>query len=806
MKKYAVVLGGIILFSFATTSFAADVIIRGVNLGECKSYSDGCNTCSVGDNGVAACTMMQCVWEGIPKCLDTTSADDTQLTDLEDKNTQVLSNDFKLKTFSSCDNMESVIKKFIKDYYEVNPGGGYRGGPLMMEDSMTKTTGAVPEATAPVGAENDDASTSTSATDFSTTNLQVAGVDESELIKTDGTNLYFYNDKDHSVYIARAYPATKDLAILKKIKIPGSFTNPELFLSGKKLTILATKYSSANYGYRYWFNRSTKTVVVVYDVSDVNNLKIDRYYQTDGNITQSRMIGKYLYILSNTNFSFPYDIYYGPMMKGLPLSLNEQKFDTDFIGSMMKPQKAELRRTDKENEKNFSLKGKILPYNISQKDTTTCANVEYVLPDKETMKKFNFTPSLTTLSIIDTTDATKETKTQVLFGDVSEIHMSLKNLYIASHLSTSYDFRCAPGMLCIMPYYYQGQNTLIHKMAIKADTTSYVASTIVPGSPLNQYSMDEDTAGDFRIVTSHSYPEQSTELYILDPNLAVLGKLQNIAKGENFQSSRFIGNRLYLVTFQQIDPLFTIDVANPKDPKILGELKIPGYSTYLHPYDATHLIGVGYDTKTNQYGGIVNAWVKVDLYDVGDVANPKQLSTSTLGDAGSYSDVLSNPRLFVWNATKHLLFMPATLMTNAWDVNEPYRNKDAWQGTVALSIDTTNGVKEKARITHIERTGMEAKRTEECKQYAKNDGQPICKQIIGGGEYCTTPSQSYVPPYCYTDSSIGEYFAAQMWNYNNDFILRNLYFDDTLVTVSNNKIQANDIANNYEKIGSVEMK
>lgn len=101
---------------------------------------------------------------------------------------------------------------------------------------------------------------------------------------------------------------------------------------------------------------------------------------------------------------------------------------------------------------------------------------------------------------------------------------------------------------------------------------------------------------------------------------------------------------------------------------------------------------------------------------------------------------------------------------------------------------------------------MELKRTEECKQYAKNDGQPVCKQIIGGGEYCTNPVRSYVPSYCYVDSPIGEYFAAQMWNYNNDFIIRNLYFDDTLVTVSNNTIQANDIANNYEKIGSVDMK
>lgn len=781
------------------------LIVNGVNLGSCKSYSDGCNTCSVGANGASACTQRYCIQAGTPKCLDTASTDDTQLTDMEkaqqDDVAKTLTTDFRLKKFNSCDDLESTMKNFIKDYYGSHP---YRGGmmPLMMDDTVSGVSGSKP--VSQDLAKNSEAAP-TGATDVSNTNLQVAGVDESELIKTDGTHLYFYNSKDHTVYIAKAFPAT-DLSIVKKIKIPESFSDPKLFLSGKKLVVLSTKYNNFNYGYRYWFNRQVKTVVVVYDVNDVNNLRIDRYYETDGNIVESRMIGKYLYLLSNSSFSFPYDLYYGTDKIGTPI-LDESRFNSDFIGSTVKPQKSELRRTNVESEKNFTQKGKLLSYNLSKKDNTTCADIEYVLPDKETMKQFQFTPSLVTLSVIDTEDATKETKTKVLFGDIAQIHMSLSNLYITSHLATSYDFKCAPGMLCIMPYYYQGQNTLIHKLVVKDDTASYVASTIVPGSPLNQYSMDEDAAtGNFRVVTSHSYPSQSTELFVLDPKLQMLGKLSSIGKGENFQSSRFIGNRLYLVTFKQIDPLFSIDLSDAKNPKILGELKIPGYSTYLHPYDATHLIGIGYDTKTNQWGGTQNGGIKVDLYDVADVTNPKQLSTLTLGDQGSSSDVLQNPRLFTWYAKKNLLFMPATLMTSANDPVNTYRSKDAWQGTLALSIDPTNGVKEQSRITHIDRTGLEEKRTEECKQYAKVDMKPVCKQIIGGGEYCTNPAQTYVPPYCYTDSPVGEYLANQLWNFSNDFVLRNLYLDNTLITVSNNRIQAHDIDLGYPKIGSVEMK
>ena len=144
-------------------------------------------------------------------------------------------------------------------------------------------------------------------------------------------------------------------------------------------------------------------------------------------------------------------------------------------------------------------------------------------------------------------------------------------------------------------------------------------------------------------------------------------------------------------------------------------------------------------------------------------------------------------------------------MTNAGDKVDTYRNKDAWQGTLALSIDPINGVKEQSRITHIDRNGLDAKRTEDCKQYTGATSKPMCYKLIGGGEYCSS-SATYVPPYCYADSPIGEYLANQLWNFSNDFIVRNLYLDNTLLTVSNNKIQANDIEKNYEKISSIEMK
>lgn len=196
--------------------------------------------------------------------------------------------------------------------------------------------------------------------------------------------------------------------------------------------------------------------------------------------------------------------------------------------------------------------------------------------------------------------------------------------------------------------------------------------------------MDEDANGNFRIVTSISIwsggtNTSSTKLSVLSPSGTIIGSLSGIAPGENFQSSRFIGNRLYLVTFEQIDPLFVIDIADPKSLKILGELKIPGYSTYLHPYDKNRLIGLGYDTFVNSHGGTQNNGIKVDLYNVSDIKNPKREASLALGDPGSSSDALWNPKAFVWYAEKNLLLLPATLMTSANNPENTYLLKSAFQ-------------------------------------------------------------------------------------------------------------------------------
>ncbi len=795
-----------------TTLFAAagDVIVRDVNLGQCKSYTDGCNTCSVGEDGVAACTMMQCVWAGIPKCLDSASgSDDTQLTNLDNSGTTVsttgtsqttdLNNGFKLQTFSSCDAMDTVMSDFIWKYMEKNPYNRYygRGGGIMIDD-MAISKEAVPATSEALGA-----SPTSSATDaigaFSETNIQVAGVDESEIVKTDGKRVYYFNQKDNRVYIAQVTPA-KDMKILRSIVIPQNWSSPELYIQWKKLVIIATKYHQ--YGmYDYaWFDWSQKTVVAVYDTTDIKNLKIDRYFQVDGSILQSRKVGQYLYTLSVNNFHFPY-AYYGPMVKWVG-GMETQSVPNDamikkFSADSSLPKKLEIRKTSNVAEQNFISKSKKLPYNLVNSDTTSCDAVEYILPDEATMDKFNFSPSFVVLSMIDLEDSSKPTVTKVLFGDVSEIHMGLdkvtntSDLFITSSLYSSAPFSCPVGAYCAMPYFRSTQNTLIHKMTISGLTAKYADSAIIPGTPINQYAMDEDVNGNFRVVTRNWEDVSTTNLYILDKNLKVSGKIEGIAPKENFQAARFLWDKLYLVTFEQIDPLFVIDLSDTKNPKILWELKIPGYSTYLHPYDATHLIGIGYDTKDNGHGGTINAGLKVDLYDISDLKNPKQQYSLTLGDNGSSSEALTNPRMFTWYPGKKLLLIPATLFQSANDPQNYWRHINAWQGTIGIKIDVKTGIQEDARVTHIDRGDLEVKRQKDCAQYKVTE-KPVCKKLLTGEEYCP-PVNTWVPEYCYADSSINEYFANQIWGWNDNFIIRNLYVGDTLYTLSNTYIRASSL-------------
>lgn len=445
----------------------------------------------------------------------------------------------------------------------------------------------------------------TDAQDYSITNIQVAGVDEADIVKTDGT--YLYVASNNSLFILKAYPP-EEAEVLSKISFNG--TLGEIFLDGNKLAILG---SSASYPYEPYYSRlptfiDDKTLVEVYDISDRNNPVLARNFSISGNYFDSRRIDEYVYLIVSQPSYLLYDTLVLPKI-----------YSTDGMEEIEASQ--------------------IYYANVS-----------------------DYSYAFTTVAAINIqNDTEKPTHETFLLGATSCMYVSLNNIYIT--------------------FWTQGGGTLIYRIRIEDETIKCEAWGEVPGSVLNQFSMDEYN-GYFRLATTAWKNGMSqNNVYVLDMNLTIVGKLENIASGETIYSVRFMGDRGYVVTFRQIDPFFAIDLQDPYSPKVLGILKIPGYSSYLHPYDESHIIGIGKDGNV----------VKISLFDVSNVTDPKEIGNYTVSGTWSDSPVLSNHKALLFNSSKNLLVMP--IITSDYSV---------WQGVYVFNITIQEGIALRGRITHLE--------------------------------------------------------------------------------------------------------
>jgi len=771
--------------------------------------------------------------------------DDSIEKELDKQEVKELQIDFKLKKFKSCEDMQKVMEDYIKTYWEnnkkryVEPMIMYKWASIDMvaDDAVLESKSLN--------------SVSSSNKDYSRTNTQVKGVDESDIIKTDGNYIYYYNSDKKYIYIINAQDS-KNLKIIKKLKLPKYFYSPVLYIDNNKLVILSSGYSNKKFNW-YYINRSDKTYAVIFDIKNKNKIKLDKIFISDGRLSKSRKIGNYLYIVSRNYFSIPYYNF-------------KSEDEIKISSSSILPKKLDISKVSDTSKWNLKIKWKILPYKVSAWNVAKCNEIEYVLPDEETLKKYDFNPSYNIITTIDLSDTSKEAKIKVIAGSNSELYMSTKNMYLTENMYMPYNYKCPANARCIMPFYYWGtSNTLIHKLSINKDLVSYKTSNIVPGRPLNQYSMDEKD-DKFRIITttnrwSSKSNTSHTDLYILDENLKLYSSLTNLWEWENFQSSRFIADKLFLVTFKQIDPLFVIDLKNQKNPKIIGELKIPGYSRYLHPYDENHLIGLGYETYENKWWGTRNGWLKIDLYEINydkkvksvsvdctkfsfaqcpntcvknecasacppdaeictmqcaqkcenpkektdeniDYIEVKQLQSLVLGDSWSSTEAMRNPRMFMWNKNKNLLLLPASIYKN--ESKDSYKHIDFFQWLIAIKINT-NTIEEKYKISHIDTSWIEEKRKKDCERYIKPEVETKCRKLLDWTEYCPPKTTSYVPEYCFADSSIWAYIASRSWTFKNQFVKRALWIDDNVFAISDTEVTSHDI-NTWKQKWFIEMK
>jgi hypothetical protein len=291
---------------------------------------------------------------------------------------------------------------------------------------------------------------------------------------------------------------------------------------------------------------------------------------------------------------------------------------------------------------------------------------------------------------------------EVILGQSENIYASTEHLYVAS---TNWNYRS------------DNQTTSVYKFDMGPDGIEFLAKGRVPGKILNQFSMDEDGEY-FRIATTRGFSWDGTSdnnVYVLDSDMNMIGKLEGIAPGETIYSTRFVGSRLYMVTFKKIDPFFVIDLGNPAFPSILGKLKIPGFSDYLHPYDENHILGFGQETIDPdafelEERNIDFAWfqgMKVGLFDVTDVENPIEKFKVVIGDRGTDSPLLYDHKALLFDKEKNIISFPVRLAEIPEELKDPDMPLNTYgdyvfQGAYVYGLDLVKGFELKAQISHYD--------------------------------------------------------------------------------------------------------
>lgn len=581
-----------------------------------------------------------------------------------------ISKEVKTKQFSS----EADFKNFLEEYSGNTYGGylGYYGG-AMIEKSMDSISSSVSAPTA--AGPSQGISVGREENTYSHTNNQVDGVDEADIIKTDGN--YIYTITGQTLFIIKAYPG-EDAKVVSTIKFKNS---PQgLFVYENHLAVFGYFYDLEYFKEINFRPRYGMTFFNIYDISDTENPELVKEYKFEGNYFDSRMTGKYAYFVTTTGFdyrndyptplmfdgntriSMPIDhIYYFDIPYNYPQFANIQAIDLSDLSKSVDSQSVIVEGSQNMymSEKNIYITYTeyINEYDLRNSILMDLLQDEITDSDKELIQKIEAADS----EVL----SRYEKKNKII-----EIYNNYYN-YLPEADRTDLDKRIDDELEKKIEEY--GKNfefTVINKINAENGKITVKENGKVPGHVINQFSMDEYNDV-FRIATTISQrwwgyygaesaripqtTESTNNIYTLDNNLEIMDKLEGLAPGEQIYSTRFMGNRLYMVTFRQVDPFFAIDLSNPDDIKELGKLKIPGFSTYLHPYDDNTIIGIGRDTTAmgNTQG------LKISLFDVTDVENPKEIAKFVTDERYAQSTAEYEHKAFLFSKVNNLLVIPA---------------------------------------------------------------------------------------------------------------------------------------------------
>ena len=473
--------------------------------------------------------------------------------------------------FKQADSEEELYKTLQE--LEKQTGSYARGGDIMLLEESAEI------ATMDAGAADTAANQKvTGEADFSQTNVREAGVDEGDVVKTDGSYLYILKSSGSVRIVDIRETKMKEVAEIQPEKLNESIE--DLYLDGDRLMLVTTGYESSMEEAEsdmYTVNRYQYTALTVYDITEREHPEMAGRITQEGDYRQSRKKGDYVYLLTQ----------YSP-------SLGDSFEDSSVMPLV--------------NEQKLAISDVYLPDQTSQPDYLVASGINIQDPENVISSK-------------------------AIVSGAADFYMSSDNLFI-----------------CNNNWNDGKSSTEILRFACVDGEITAGAMCELPGFLNDTFSLDE-YQGYLRVLLTEDSNGESNSLYILDADMQVTGAIRDLADGETIRSARFMGTMAYFVTFRQTDPLFCADLSDPDNPQILSELKLTGFSSYLHPYGDHLLLGVGYEAEeeTGSQTG-----VKLSMFDISDPSQVEELDKYVIKGA-SYLPSDYNYKAILADGEKNLI-------------------------------------------------------------------------------------------------------------------------------------------------------
>lgn len=664
----------------------------------------------------------------------------------------------------------------IYQYYLYEDGFMYAGG--------MGTGGAA--AYAPSANTADAAPSDPSATpeEVSETNNQVAGVDEADYIKNDDDGMIYLLD-DGDLLIIDGWPPEQSQIIAR---VPLDNEPKRLFVEGDRLVVYSSvpKAAEETVGYQDWYYASSQgectygydcdftgdglgTQLEIYDITDRTAPVLVRTIDTSATFISARRVGDAIHTV----------LYQEPeFLRTLPLvpaDIETNGFCTGTVVSGTEPDTyTTVAPAEGDAERLTEAFDVLRAQNLAAIEEAPIEELIGVIEDRlasgdtvggerEICSGFYDSPladgtAFLTLMSFDLA-AEEPAQTSTIVSRPGASYASGASYYVSVRQQPLYG------------YWYSGleeveEASTVHKFSLDGPSNQYAASGLVKGRVLNQFSMDE-YSDHLRIATTTGHlpsPDVHSTLSVLrqsEDALEVVGQVDEIAPAEDIRSVRFLGERGYVVTFKKTDPLFVFDLSDPENPAAVGELKIPGFSTYLHPLDDGHLLSIGYDSDDQE----TFAWFTGLLLQIFDVSNPEDpllLHREVIGARGSSSEAATNHLAFTYFPPRKMLAIPATVCTESAGGGS-YAETMTFSGLLLYNVDVTEGFSVAGSVDH-----------------------PYVDPVDSGTYYVG-----------------GE--CSNWWTDSNSVVQRSLFMDDYVYSVSDLRVKVNDIRDLSEDVADIEL-